>query len=178
MKNASGKFRRGFCFFSLQFGGSWFDHMAADVVQRWTSWGQRSRSWRENEIHHDFSKYYYGVSASHASLRIILHEHVHVLMTLGYVDDTLLASSGSGVSLAVWDRDSGCWCLLLWMQSLRTIIVNEPCHVAGILRFRTSDILWWPEPAAISGNTAQLPHFLVSEVEYSINIIRSKENVS
>jgi len=46
------------------------------------------------------------------SLRIIAHEHVRVLMTRGYVDDTLIASSGSGVSLAVWNRGSSCWCLL------------------------------------------------------------------
>jgi len=36
------------------------------------------------------------------------HENVRVLMTRGYVDDSLLTSSGSGVSLAVWNRGSGC----------------------------------------------------------------------
>jgi len=45
---------------------------------------------------------------SHASLRIIAHEHVRVLMTRGYVDDSLLALPGSVVSLAVWNRGSGC----------------------------------------------------------------------
>jgi len=44
---------------------------------------------------------YYGVSVGHASLRIIAHEHVRVLMTRGYVDDTLFALPGSGVILAV-----------------------------------------------------------------------------
>jgi len=43
----------------------------------------------------------------HASLRIIAHKHVRVLVTRGYVDDSLLASSGSGVSLAIWNRGSG-----------------------------------------------------------------------
>jgi len=37
----------------------------------------------------------------------LAHEHMRVLMTRGYVDDSLLASSGSGVSLAVWNRGSG-----------------------------------------------------------------------
>jgi len=45
---------------------------------------------------------------SHASLRIIVREYVRVLMTRGYVDDSLLASSGSGVNLAVWNRGSSC----------------------------------------------------------------------
>jgi len=44
---------------------------------------------------------YYGVSVSQTLQRMIAHEHVHVLMTRSYADDTLLASSGSGVSLAV-----------------------------------------------------------------------------
>jgi len=57
----------------------------------------------KNEIHRELS---------HASLRIIVNEQVRVLMTRGYVDDTMLASSGSGVSLAVWNRGSRCWCLL------------------------------------------------------------------
>jgi len=48
------------------------------------------------------------VSVSHASLRIVAYEHMFVLMTRGYVDDSLLASSGSGVSLAAWNRGSGC----------------------------------------------------------------------
>jgi len=38
---------------------------------------------------------------SHASLRIIAHEHVCVLKLSGYVDDTLLALSGSEVSIAI-----------------------------------------------------------------------------
>jgi len=29
-------------------------------------------------------------------------------MARGYVDDTLLASSDSGVSLAIWNQGSGC----------------------------------------------------------------------
>jgi len=41
------------------------------------------------------------VSVSHALLRIIAYEHVRVLMTRGYVHNSLLASSGSGVRLAV-----------------------------------------------------------------------------
>jgi len=45
---------------------------------------------------------------SHASLRLVAHEHVRLLMTRGYVDDSLLASSDSGVNLAVWNRGSGC----------------------------------------------------------------------
>jgi len=45
------------------------------------------------------------VRVSHTSLRIIVHEHVRVLMTRGYVD-SLLVSSGGGVSLAVWNRDT------------------------------------------------------------------------
>jgi len=49
------------------------------------------------------------VWVSHASLRIIAHEHVRVLMTRGYADVSLLASSGSGVSLAVWNLDDGCF---------------------------------------------------------------------
>jgi len=39
---------------------------------------------------------------------VMAHEHVRELMTRGYADDSLLASSGSGVSLAVWNRGSGC----------------------------------------------------------------------
>jgi len=56
--------------------------------QRWSPWAQRSR--HKRNINHELSKQYYGVLLSHASLRIIVHEHVRVL------DDTLLASSGSG----------------------------------------------------------------------------------
>jgi len=35
-------------------------------------------------------------------MRVIAHEHVRVLMAGGHVDDSLLASLGSGVSFAVW----------------------------------------------------------------------------
>jgi len=40
------------------------------------------------------------VCVSHASLRIIAHKRVLVLTTRDYVDDSLLTSSGNGVTLA------------------------------------------------------------------------------
>jgi len=50
----------------------------------------------------------YTVSVSQASLRIIAHEDLHVLMACGYVDDSLLASLDGGVHVAVCSRDSSC----------------------------------------------------------------------
>jgi len=112
MKTASGEFRRGF------FGFSKIRYMVwSRDSKRWRSWGQRSKSWHKNEIHHELNKQYYGVSVSHATLCIITHEHV-------WVDDTLFASLCSGVDLVVCCRSSGCWWLLTWSQSQRTTVIN------------------------------------------------------
>jgi len=96
---------------------------------------------------------------SHASLRITAHEHVRVLMTRGYVDDSLLASSGSGVSLAVWRQ----WLSILAdVNSVNTNDCRElNASCCCVLQFRMAHVLARPEPAALSGNTFKLPHFLV-----------------
>jgi len=61
---------------------------------------------------------------SQASLRIIAHEDARLLMARNHVDDSLLASLGGGVRVAVCGRDSNCLCLLTRIRLLRTIVVN------------------------------------------------------
>jgi len=53
-----------------------------------------------------------------------------------------------------------CWYEFSHYERLSLIRVSCCCR-AGVLRFRTSYVLGRPEPAAISGNTSELPHFLV-----------------
>jgi len=98
--------------------------------KRWRSWDQRSRSWHKNEIQHELSISNTMVCESRftalhsAWARACVDDR-------GYVDDSLLVSSGSRVSLSVWNRGSGCCCLLTWIQSIRTVVLNKTSRVAA-----------------------------------------------
>jgi len=80
-------------------------------------------------------------------------------MTRGYVGDSLAASSDSGVSLAVWNRRQ--W--LLKLADMNSFNTNDSRKLRVVAYCDLGWRMFWgrPEPAAISGNTSLLPHFLV-----------------
>jgi len=81
-------------------------------------------------------------------MHIIAHENVHVLMARGYVDDSLLASSGGGVRLRSRQQ-------LLMLADMNSVTTND-CRQVAVSCYRdlARRNFGAPEPAAISGNTS------------------------
>jgi len=94
---------------------AWFGHMTADASQ--------TLEVIRSNVKVMTQKTRSITSKVNASLCIIAHEHVHVLMARGYVDDSLLPSSGSGVkSCCLQSRQS-----LLILTDVNSVNTNG-CH--------------------------------------------------